>query len=79
MILKGYRATAFFIIISHLPPGYPIISFEFKMAAVSVETSIEEVWYINDWRLKCVIHRWNTATAPHGPFPIPLIAQSFFR
>ena len=40
IIVKSYRATAFFIIISHLPPGYPIISCEFKMAAVSVKKSI---------------------------------------
>ena len=40
IIVKGYRATAFFIIISHLPPGHPIISSLFKMAAaVSVKRS----------------------------------------
>ena len=37
---KSYQATVFFLIISHLPPGHPIISSEFKMAAVSVKRSI---------------------------------------
>ena len=37
---KSYHATVFFLIISHLPPGHPIISSEFKMAAVSVKRSI---------------------------------------
>ena len=37
LLLKVYHATVFFIIISHLPPGHPIISSEFKMAAVSVK------------------------------------------
>ena len=37
---KSYHATVFFLIISHLPPGHPIISSEFKMSAVSVKRSI---------------------------------------
>ena len=40
IIVKSYHATVFFLIISHLPPGHPIISSEFKMAAVSVKRSI---------------------------------------
>ena len=40
LLLKVYHVTVFFIIISHLPPGHPIISSEFKMAAVSVKRSI---------------------------------------
>ena len=39
-LLLSYHATVFFLIISHLPPGHPIISSEFKMAAVSVKRSI---------------------------------------
>ena len=38
-LLLSYHATVFFLIISHLPPGHPIISSEFKMAAVSVKRS----------------------------------------
>ena len=40
IIVKSYHATVFFLIISHLPPEHPIISSEFKMAAVSVKRSI---------------------------------------
>ena len=40
IIVKSYHATVFFLIISHLPPGHPIISSKFKMAAVSVKRSI---------------------------------------
>ena len=42
IIVKSYHATAFILIISHLPPGHPIISSKFKMAAVSVKRSICE-------------------------------------
>ena len=38
---KSYHTTVFFLIISHLPPGHPIISSEFKMAAISVKRSIQ--------------------------------------
>ena len=39
-LLLSYHATVFFLIISHLFPGHPTISSEFKMAAVSVKRSI---------------------------------------
>ena len=49
IIVKSYQATVFFLIISHLPPGHPIISSEFKMAAVSVKRSIRPLQIHNNF------------------------------
>ena len=54
IIVKSYHATVFFLIISHLPPGHPIISSEFKMAAVSVKRSIGLIYSF--WKIVCVFH-----------------------
>ena len=61
-MVKSYHATVFFLIISHLPPGHPIISSEFKMVAVSVKRSITArlrkiVWTELSFEIKVVCVR----------------------
>ena len=58
IIVKSYHATVFFLIISHLPPEHPIISSEFKMAAVSVKRSISTGYFLTYSTFSRALHRF---------------------
>ena len=69
IIVESYHATVFFLIISHLPPGHPIISSEFKMAAVSVKRSIPlDLTYLRMPRRQKVMVRYLGSTGSAALF-----------
>ena len=66
IIVQSYRATGFFIIIFHLPPGYPIISSKFKMAAVSVKRSCRwKVFLGFHWQCMTISSPWDGGLSNH--------------